>query len=174
MQSRQRRPAKIFRDEDWAAEGKWHASKLKPPAAATLISLAQTTALQVSPLRTSKQSHAAFRLLSPCSVKPGDVWQTAGHRCKVLSQTGQYATLDSNFKAGMMVKTVNHLTWSMQPEFVAEQMTSFWKQYWDNPKEPDMDCVIKKLDHLPKLEPCDPNISSSELFSAQNAQGERM
>ena len=62
-----------------------------------------------------------------------------------------------------MVKTVNHLTWSMQPEFVAEQMTSFWKQYWENPKQPGMDSVI---DNPPKLEPFDPNISSSELFSA--------
>ena len=68
-----------------------------------------------------------------------------------------------------MVKTVNHLTWNMQPEFVAEQMTSFWKQYWENPKQPDMEYVIKKLDNLPNLEPFDPNISSSELFSALEA-----
>ena len=31
VQNRQRRAAKIFRDEDWAAGGRWHASKLKPP-----------------------------------------------------------------------------------------------------------------------------------------------
>ena len=88
VQNRQRRAAKIFGDEDWAAGGRWHASKLKPPAAATLISLGQTTALHVSPLRTSKQSHAVFRLLSPCSVKFGDVWQIADIAVRLRPRLG--------------------------------------------------------------------------------------
>ena len=80
-----------------------------------------------------------------------------------MKQHDDVVTLDTCFKSGMSVKTVQNLSWSSDPDFLAERMTVFWKKYWGYDRLPDLDYVDKVFEPMPQLQPFDPTIPVQEL-----------
>ena len=150
-------------DEDWVAGGSLHAARIKPPAAASLNSLAMSTQVLVEPIRTAKGSDARFHVKEGPMPLPGTVWQFGKLKVPVRAAVNGTVTLARPFNSDMWRKSVVQKEWCSDPDFVAGQVAEFWRSFWHQNKQPDQDFVNEALQFLPQLPEFDSHISPWEL-----------
>ena len=163
VKARQALVRKERMDTDWSQGGSLHAAALKPAGSPPLTAMAKMEEVHILPLRTVKGTPAKFRQLDGPQPFPGTVWKFSDTRVMVTRVDTDVVTVSKPFCTEMWVKQVSQLTWTSDPDFMADAVMRYWKSFWSSERPVDMDFVKANLSNLPELEPFEPSITAQEL-----------
>ena len=136
---------------------------LKPPAAQPLTAFCEAESLDVRPLRSVKGRDASFKLVSGDPPIPGSIWDFGITRALVTQCSDSVVRLNVPFRSDLSVKKVTQLRPNNDPEFIAREIQSYWKQCWHSDKLPNLDLSGATSGTCPNFRLFDPVISVTEL-----------
>ena len=152
---------------DWTAGGKIHAAMLRGERPSPLTNLPMRSPLQVWPQKVSKGTPARYRVVSSdFDPKPGDLWEIGKETVRVMSFNHGYVSIDKPMGKGMYIKEINHVAWTMDPNFIAAEVMNYWDKWWNDTAEINTVVVECAINDLPSVEPFDPTITPQELDRA--------
>ncbi|CAE7685124.1 petJ, partial [Symbiodinium sp. CCMP2456] len=153
---------------DWSKGGRLHSASIKPVPLGTLDSLMVVQERPFTLLRCHKDKAAQISFLDDTPTPPGAqlTFPTSeGPRnAAVTKVVGSKAQLDISASAAIRsLKTVQQKVWSTDTGYIASQVQSFWKTFWQPDSGPDMGQVTQMVECLPQIPQFDDTVCPQEV-----------
>ena len=172
LQTRQKN-AMILRNMklDWSKGGRLHSQSIKPVPLGTLDSLMVQKERPFHLLRCHKGKGAQISFSDGLPTPPGTRLTFSGDKgpiqAIVTKVAGSKIELDVPAHGGMNMKaTAQQATWSTDTGYIASQIQSFWKTYWQPQRQPDMEQVADMIQCLPQIPEFDDVITALDVENA--------
>ena len=153
--------------QDWSKGGRLHASAVKPTPLGTLDSLVKEKPRSFKLLRCKKGGPVQLQMLDDEPTPPGAAFVFSNQdqviRSKVSRVKGCHVELDIPATAGIAGAKLVQETWTTDTTFIAEQVQTFWKKFWQTSKQPNMSDVHRMVQQLPEIPQFDPTVSAAEI-----------